>query len=116
MVDYRGRPQLYHNTSALGVLAHEFPARVFQNTRAAPSFKQLEIDWVMSSAPHIETDRYSPAASSRLTTETVEDLAEAFLPVLTGERLLTAQAMRLLIRVDRELREARAQFNQDWFR
>ena len=35
---------------------------------------------------------------------------------LTGERLLAAQAMRLLMRLDRELLEARAQWNQDWFR
>jgi hypothetical protein len=36
--------------------------------------------------------------------------------VLTGERLLAAEAMRLLIRVDRDMLEARAQWNQDWFR
>jgi|GEM_PF-3106131 len=35
---------------------------------------------------------------------------------LTDDRLLAAQAMRLLIRLDQDLREARAQFNQDWFR
>ena len=35
---------------------------------------------------------------------------------LTGDRLLAAQAMHLLIRLDQVLREARAQFNQDWFR
>jgi hypothetical protein len=35
---------------------------------------------------------------------------------LTGERLLAAQAMRLLMRLDRDLLEARAQWNQDWFR
>jgi hypothetical protein len=35
---------------------------------------------------------------------------------LIGERLLAADAMRLLMRLDRDLREARAQFNQDWFR
>ena len=33
-----------------------------------------------------------------------------------GERLLAAQAIRLLMRLDRELLEARAQWNQDWFR
>jgi hypothetical protein len=70
----------------------------------------------MSSALHIEIDRHSPAESSRLTIENLEDRAEAVLPILTGERLLTAQAMTLLIRVDRDTREARAQFNQDWFR
>lgn len=36
--------------------------------------------------------------------------------VLSGERLLAAQAMRLLMRLDSNLREARARFNQDWFR
>jgi hypothetical protein len=34
----------------------------------------------------------------------------------TGERLLAVEAMHLLIRLDRELLEARAQWNQDWFR
>jgi len=43
-------------------------------------------------------------------------LAEARPTVLTVEQLLTAQAMRLLIRLDSELLEARAQWNQDWFR
>ncbi len=36
--------------------------------------------------------------------------------ILTGDRLLAAEAMMLLICLDRDLREARAQFNQDWFR
>ena len=35
---------------------------------------------------------------------------------LTDDRLLVAQAMTLLIHLDQDLREARAQFNQDWFR
>ncbi len=35
---------------------------------------------------------------------------------LKGERLLAAQAMQLLLRLDTELIEARAQWNQDWFR
>jgi hypothetical protein len=70
----------------------------------------------MSSAPHIEIDRHSPAASSRQTTENPEDLAGAVSPILIGERLLAAQAMTLLIRIDRDIREARAQFNQDRFR
>jgi len=42
--------------------------------------------------------------------------AEAEPIALTAEQLLAAQAMRLLIRLDRELLEARAQWNQDWFR
>src|SRR6266704_535259 len=43
-------------------------------------------------------------------------LAEAWPIGLTGERLLAAQAMRLLLLLDKELIEARAQWNQDWFR
>jgi len=35
---------------------------------------------------------------------------------LTGDRLLTFEAVHLLISLDRDLREARAQWNQDWFR
>ena len=51
-----------------------------------------------------------------LAPETVFDLTETQPIVLTGERLLTAEAMYLLMRVDREILEARAQWNQDWFR
>lgn len=36
--------------------------------------------------------------------------------VLSDERLLAAQALQLLMRLDRELREARADWNQDRFR
>jgi hypothetical protein len=36
--------------------------------------------------------------------------------VLSGERLLAAQALQLLVRLDRELKEARADWNQDRFR
>jgi len=36
--------------------------------------------------------------------------------VLTGDRLLSFEAMHLLLSLDRDLREARAQWNQDWFR
>jgi hypothetical protein len=36
--------------------------------------------------------------------------------VLVSERLLVAEAMVLLVRLDNELTEARAQWNQDWFR
>jgi hypothetical protein len=43
-------------------------------------------------------------------------VAKAQPVALTGERLLATQAMRLLMRLDRELLEARAQWNQDWFR
>lgn len=36
--------------------------------------------------------------------------------ILTGERLLTVQALQLLIRLDRDLRETRADWNHDRFR
>ena len=36
--------------------------------------------------------------------------------MLSGDRLLAFEAMHLLISLDRDLREARAQWNQDWFR
>jgi hypothetical protein len=116
MGDHRSRPQCYHNTSALGVLAHELQREWYGTLALLPLQAARRVIWIMSSAPHIEIDRHSPAASSQLATENVEDLAEAVLPVLIGERLLTAQAMTLLIRVDREIREARSQFNQNWFR
>jgi hypothetical protein len=43
-------------------------------------------------------------------------LPDADSVVLTGGRLLTFEAMNLLISLDRDLREARAQWNQAWFR
>ena len=43
-------------------------------------------------------------------------LPDADSVVLTGGRLVTYEAMHLLILLDRDLREARAQWNQDWFR
>ena len=51
----------------------------------------------------------------------VQESLRVFLPegdsvVLTGDRLLSFEAMHLLISLDRNLREARAQWNQDWFR
>src|SRR5687767_13182953 len=51
-----------------------------------------------------------------LAQEIVLDLVETQPIVLTGDRLLAAEAMQLLMRVDRDIREARAQWNQDWFR
>ena len=36
--------------------------------------------------------------------------------ILTGERLLAAEALQLLMSLDRELRNARADWNQDRFR
>lgn len=52
----------------------------------------------------------SVQASSRLFSSDADSV------VLTGSRLLTLEAMHLLISLDRDLREARAQWNQDWFR
>jgi len=43
-------------------------------------------------------------------------LQDADSVVLTESRLLTFEAMHLLISLDRDLREARAQWNQDLFR
>ena len=37
-------------------------------------------------------------------------------PFLKPDRKLALEAMTLLMRLDRELREARADWNQDWFR
>ena len=45
-----------------------------------------------------------------------EQLAEARPVALADEPLLGAQAMRLLMRLDRQLLEARAQWNRDLFR
>ena len=41
---------------------------------------------------------------------------EAAPSALTGNRLLAFEALRLMMRLDRDLQEARAQWNQDWFR
>ena len=54
-------------------------------------------------------------------TSVVQESGVVLLPggdsvVLTGDRLLTFEAMHLLISLNRDLREARAQWNQDWFR
>lgn len=43
-------------------------------------------------------------------------LTEAQPTVWTREQLVASQALQLLMRLERELREARAQWNQDWFR
>lgn len=42
--------------------------------------------------------------------------AEALPFALVGDRLLAFQALQLLMRLDRDLLEARAQWNQAWFR
>ena len=64
----------------------------------------------------IATDRASRNPASGGAEPLATLLAKAQPIVLTGERLLAAQAMRLLMRLDSELLEARAQWNQDWFR
>lgn len=70
----------------------------------------------MSLSAHIAANSLR-SSTNRLTERDAEALrAEALPTILIGERLLTAQAMRLLMRLDRDLREARSQFNQDWFR
>ncbi len=70
----------------------------------------------MSLAPHIASDSVR-SSTNRITERDAEERrAEALPTILIGERLLTAQAMRLLMRLDRDLREDRSQFNQDWFR
>jgi len=51
----------------------------------------------------------------------VPDNLPEFSPVgdsvmLSGDRLLAFEAMHLLLSLDGDLREARAQWNQDWFR
>jgi hypothetical protein len=66
-----------------------------------------------SNAPTNDDVMQEPAsaqASSRVF------LPDADSALLTGGRLLTFEAMHLLISLDRDLREARAQWNQDWFR
>ena len=52
-------------------------------------------------------------ASARASSHVLPDADSV---VLTGGRLLIYEAMHLLILLDRDLREARAQWNQDWFR
>ena len=61
-------------------------------------------------------DRESRDPAPGLPERTSSLIAQPEPPVLTGERLLAAEALRLLIRLDRDLLEARAQWNQDWFR
>jgi len=58
----------------------------------------------------------APQSSDFLSFERFSEMqAEAHPATLTGDRLLGAQAMRLLMRLDRQLLEARAQWNQDCF-
>ncbi|MCA1603473.1 MAG: hypothetical protein LC776_18135, partial [Acidobacteria bacterium] len=61
---------------------------------------------LVATVPNAMAPNLAPEGSERLSPL----LAEAQPIVLTGERLLTAQAMRLLMRLDCELLEARAQW------
>jgi hypothetical protein len=65
-----------------------------------------------SIAPPNEDAMQEPA-SARANSHVLPDADSV---VLTGGRLLIYEAMHLLISLDRDLREARAQWNQDWFR
>ena len=58
------------------------------------------------------------AAASRegVSAGAVSLTAEALPFALVGNRLLALQALQSLMRLDRDLLEARAQWNQDWFR
>ena len=70
----------------------------------------------MSNTPHIATALVTPLTEA-CNGPASDPLQMEYEPVpLTFERRLAAQAMLLLIHLDRDLREARAQFNQDWFR
>lgn len=73
----------------------------------------------MSNAPHTTIVLVEPttrAAEDCLCGESEPLGTDAVPNLLPGEKLLAAEAVALLIRLDRDLREARAQFNQDWFR
>jgi hypothetical protein len=61
----------------------------------------------------LNEDAMQEPASVRTSSHVLPDADSV---VLTGGRLLTYEAMHLLILLDRDLREARAQWNQDWFR
>ena len=58
-------------------------------------------------------DAMQDSASVRASSHVLPDADSV---VLTGGRLLSFEAMHLLISLDRDLREACAQWNQDWFR
>ena len=76
----------------------------------------------MAAAFSNSTDSIAPPWEDAMQeSASVQASSRMFLPdadsvVLTGSRLLTFEAMHLLISLDRDLREARAQWNEDWFR
>ena len=58
-----------------------------------------------------------PDGTQNAARQELDDLLAEPGPVsFASDRLLAYEAMLLLIRLDRDLREARAQWNQDWFR
>ena len=69
----------------------------------------------MSDSPHTPVALEKATPASNLLVFDLLQRAYERVP-LTGDRLLAAEAMMSLIRLDRELRESRAQFNEDWFR
>jgi hypothetical protein len=70
---------------------------------------QSEIELVTEELSHYESDTICCYSDSEVSTSTSQWIS-------CGERLLAAQALQLLMRLDRELREARADWNQDRFR
>ena len=72
---------------------------------------------LMSTSPHrsICSELITSAAEGSVGNSS-QPLLETWPVILTGDRLLVVEAMSLLIRLDQDLRKARAQFNQDWFR
>jgi hypothetical protein len=75
----------------------------------------VSIDPTQGAAPTAPGDVAVDAARMRLI-ESEAQTPELKVIALTGERLGVAEAMRLLMHLDRELRKARAEFNQDRFR
>ena len=71
----------------------------------------------MSELPHTQTSIASKLDCLTNQLNTLPDLKRTEEPrALCVERVLTLQAMLLLIHLDRAQLEARAQWNQDWFR
>ena len=70
---------------------------------------QSKIELVTEKLSHCESNTICCYSDSQLSTWTLRW-------GLTGDRLLAAQALQLVMRLDRELREARADWNQDRFR
>ena len=66
------------------------------------------------SIAHPNEDALQESASVRASSHVC--LPDADSVELTGSHLLTFEAVQLLMSLDRDLREARAQWNQDWFR